>query len=292
MLEGIIVKGVGGFYYVKTEEGVFECRARGLFREENLIPLVGDKVKIQISPEDNTGYIKEIASRKSQLLRPPVANITQVIIVMSIKDPSINLWLLDRFLVMAEFEGLDIHICLNKVDLEKEDKIMEINNIYNKAGYDIINTSIMENKGIEELKNKLKDNITVFAGPSGVGKSSLLNKIHPGLNLKTGDISKKTTRGKHTTRHVELMDLDINSYILDSPGFSSLDLDFIEREEDLASYFMEIKKHSDKCKFISCVHHNEPDCEVKRQLEKGNISNSRYENYLSFLDEIKNIRRY
>lgn len=292
MLEGIIIKGVRGFYYVKTEEGVFECRARGLFREENLIPLVGDRVKIQISPEDNTGYIKEIASRKSQLLRPSVANITQVIIVMSIKNPNINLWLLDRFLVMAEYEGLDVHICLNKVDLEREDKIIEINNIYRGAGYDIINTSIIENKGIEELREKLKDNITVFAGPSGVGKSSLLNKIHPGLNLKTGDISKKTTRGKHTTRHVELIDLDFNSYVLDSPGFSSLDLDFIQREEDLANYFIDIEKHSDKCKFISCIHYKEPACEVKKQLEEGNISNSRYENYLSFLDEIKSKRRY
>ncbi|NMB07195.1 MAG: ribosome small subunit-dependent GTPase A [Tissierellia bacterium] len=292
MLEGIIVKGIGGFYYVKTENGIFECRARGLFREENLVPLVGDRVKIRISPEDNTGYIKEIKPRESQLLRPPVANITQTIIIMSIKEPNINLWLLDRFLVMAEFEGLNIHVCINKVDLERGDKVKEINNIYSKAGYSIINTSIIDNKGIDELREKLKNNITVFAGPSGVGKSSLLNKIHPGLNLKTGDISRKTTRGKHTTRHVELIEIDSNSYVLDSPGFSSLDLSFIEREEDLGFYFKEIKEYSGDCKFISCVHYKEPDCEVKRQLEKGNISNSRYENYLNFLDEIKSIRRY
>lgn len=292
MLEGIIVKGIGGFYYVKTENGIFECRARGLFREENLVPLVGDRVKIRISPEDNTGYIKEIKPRESQLLRPPVANITQTIIIMSIKEPNINLWLLDRFLVMAEFEGLNIHVCINKVDLERGDKVKEINNIYSKAGYSIINTSIIDNKGIDELREKLKNNITVFAGPSGVGKSSLLNKIHPGLNLKTGDISRKTTRGKHTTRHVELIEIDSNSYVLDSPGFSSLDLSFIEREEELGFYFKEIKEYSGDCKFISCVHYKEPDCEVKRQLEKGNISNSRYENYLNFLDEIKSIRRY
>lgn len=292
MLEGIIVKGIGGFYYVKTENGILECRARGLFREENLVPLVGDRVKIRISPEDNTGYIKEIKPRESQLLRPPVANITQTIIIMSIKEPNINLWLLDRFLVMAEFEGLNIHVCINKVDLERGDKVKEINNIYSKAGYSIINTSIIDNKGIDELREKLKNNITVFAGPSGVGKSSLLNKIHPGLNLKTGDISRKTTRGKHTTRHVELIEIDSNSYVLDSPGFSSLDLSFIEREEDLGFYFKEIKEYSGDCKFISCVHYKEPDCEVKRQLEKGNISNSRYENYLNFLDEIKSIRRY
>ncbi len=170
---------------------------------------------------------------------------------------------------------------------------MEINNIYSDVGYDIINTSIIDNSGIGELRDKLKDNITVFAGPSGVGKSSLLNEIYPGLDLKTGDISKKTTRGgKHTTRHVELIDLDYNSYVLDSPGFSSLDLDFIEREEDLGDYFIEMAKHKGKCKFISCVHFKEPDCEIKRQLEKGNIASSRYDNYINFLEEIKNIRRY
>ncbi len=292
MLEGIIVKGVGGFYYVQTKEGIFECKARGLFREENIIPLVGDKVKIQISKEDNTGYIKEIKPRRSQLLRPPVANITQVIIVMSVKEPDINFWLLDRFLVMAEFENLNIHICLNKIDLESEEKIQAINDIYSSAGYHIINTSTTKNIGIEELREQLKNNITVFAGPSGVGKSSLLNKIHPGLDLKTGEVSKKTTRGKHTTRHVELLDLDSSSYVLDSPGFSSLDLDFIENKNQLAIGFKEIQKYEDKCKFISCLHDREPDCEVKRQLENGNISISRYENYLSFLEEIKNIRRY
>ena len=292
MLEGIIVKGVGGFYYVQTNEGIFECRARGLFREENITPLVGDNVKIQISKEDNTGYIKEIKPRKSQLLRPPVANITQVLIVMSVKKPDINFWLLDRFLVMAEFENLNIHICLNKIDLAHEEKIQMINDIYTSAGYHIINTSTTKDIGIEELREQLKNNITVFAGPSGVGKSSILNKIHPELDLKTGEVSKKTTRGKHTTRHVELLDLGSNSYVLDSPGFSSLDLNFIENETQLSVGFKEIQKHEGDCKFISCLHHKEPDCEIKRQLEMGNIANSRYENYLSFLEEIKNIRRY
>lgn len=292
MLEGIIVKGVSGFYYVKTKEGVFECRARGLFREENVIPLIGDRVRIQVSEEDNTGYIKEIKPRKSQLLRPAVANITQAVIVMSIKEPDINLWLLDRFLLMAEFEKLNVYICLNKIDIGESDKINEINTIYNKAGYNIINTSTINNEGITTLKEKLNNNITVFAGPSGVGKSSLLNEIHPKLDLKTGEVSRKTTRGKHTTRHVELIDLGSNSYVLDTPGFSSLSLDFIERETELATGFKEIEKHKDKCKFISCLHDKEPGCEVKTQLEEGNISNSRYENYLSFLEEVKNIRRY
>jgi ribosome biogenesis GTPase len=292
MLEGIIIKGIGGFYYVETEEGIYQCRARGLFREKSLVPLIGDKVVMRINEEDNTGYIEEIFDRKSQLTRPPVANVTQAVIVMSIKNPDINCWLLDRFLVMAEYEGLNVHICLNKIDLGTEEEISLIDDIYSKAGYDLIKTSTKTNEGILELKNVLEDNITVFAGPSGVGKSSLLNKIDPKLELVTGEVSKKTTRGKHTTRHVELIDLNLNSYVLDTPGFSSLNLNFIESDIELARYFKEIFKFSDRCKFISCLHHKEPGCEVKRQVEEGNISSIRYENYLYFLDEIKNIRRY
>ena len=292
MLEGVIIKGIGGFYYVKTREDIYECRARGIFREENITPLIGDKVLIRLSEEDNTGYIEKIFDRKSQLIRPPVANITQAIIVMSIKKPNINCWLLDRFLVMAEHENLNVKICLNKIDLGNEKEINTVNSIYSKAGYNIIKTSTKTNEGILELKNILKDNITVFAGPSGVGKSSLLNKIDPRLDLITGEVSKKTTRGKHTTRHVELIDLDSNSFVLDTPGFSSLNLDFIESEIELSKYFREIKEFRDKCKFISCLHYKEPGCEVKRQVEEGNISNIRYENYLHFLEEIKNIRRY
>ena len=292
MLEGIIIKGIGGFYYVETEKGIYECRARGLFREEKIIPLIGDRVLIRISEEDNTGYIEKIYNRKSQLTRPPVANVTQAIIVMSIKNPDINFWLLDRFLVMAEYENLNVEICINKIDLDDKEEISLIENIYSKAGYSIIKTSTKTNEGILELKALLKDNITVFAGPSGVGKSSLLNKIDTKLKLATGEVSKKTTRGKHTTRHVELIELDSDSYVLDTPGFSSLSLDFIKSDVELAKYFKEIYKYSDKCKFISCLHHKEPGCEVKRQVDEGNISNTRYGNYLYFLNEIKNIRRY
>ena len=292
MLNGIIIKGIGGFYYVKTTEGVYECRARGLFREEKITPLIGDKVLIRISEEDNTGYIEKIYNRESQLTRPPVANVTQAIIVMSIRDPNINCWLLDRFLVMAEYENLNVEICLNKVDLGDEEEISLIDSIYSRANYHVIKTSTRTNEGILELRKILEDNITVFAGPSGVGKSSLLNKIDSKLKLATGEISKKTTRGKHTTRHVELMDLNSNSYVLDTPGFSSLNLDFIKSDVELAKYFKEIYKYNDKCKFVGCLHHKEPECEVKNQVEKGNISNIRYENYLNFLEEIKNIRRY
>lgn len=291
MVEGIIVKGVGGFYYVKTKNDIIECRARGLFREENLKPLIGDRVIIRISNEDNTGYIEEILPRKTQLIRPPVANVTQVIIVMSIKKPDINLWLLDRFIIMAEKENLNILICINKVDLDPA-KAKELIDIYKHVGYNIIGASTKENIGIKELRQHLNNNISVFAGPSGVGKSSLLNAINHDFQLKTGDVSAKTKRGKHTTRHVELLELDKDTYVLDTPGFGSLNLDFIEDEIELRDYFVEVRKYSQDCKFTSCLHENEPECEVKRQVELGNIPESRYYSYLEFLKEIRDNRRY
>lgn len=292
MIEGIITKGVGGFYYVKTESDIIECRARGIFREQNITPLVGDKVLIRINPEDNTGYIEEVYERKTYLVRPPVANVTQAIIVMSLKEPAFNLWLLDRFLVMAEYNRLNIHICINKADLAKQDDINSIMGMYDNAGYNILKTSTKTMEGIEELNNILANQITVFAGPSGVGKSSLLNKINPGLKLKSGEVSKKTNRGKHTTRHVELFELGPNSFVLDTPGFSSLSLDFIEDPIELSFYFKEINKYKYDCKFNGCLHYKEPDCEVKRQVQEGNISSQRYDNYIQFLEEIINNRRF
>lgn len=291
MIDGLILKGIGGFYYVDTGEEIVECRARGNFREEGITPLIGDKVKIRINKEDNTGYIEEIYKRSTKLIRPPVANVTQAIIVMSIKKPKINSWLLDRFLMMAEAEGLNITICINKVDLDLESAI-KIKEIYTNIGYKVIMTSIKTELGIDELKMSLNNNISVFAGPSGVGKSSLLNFINPEYKLKTGEISEKNKRGKHTTRHTELLHLKDNSYVLDSPGFSSLDINFIEYNTQLGDYFIEIKEHAKKCKFINCLHLSEPGCEVKKQVEVGEISQERYENYLLFLEEVKNNRRY
>lgn len=291
MLKGIIIKGVGGFYYVKTSEGIIESRARGLFRDENITPLVGDKVNIRISEEDKTGYIDEIYPRTTQLLRPPVANVSQAVIVMSIKNPDINTWLLDKFLLMAEYEKLNVIICFNKSDLSEE-KTLSLSEVYKTAGYKVIISSVVESIGIEELRNSLDDNITVFAGPSGAGKSSLLNAINPILKLETGDISNKSKRGKHTTRHVELINLKEDSYVLDTPGFSSLHLDFIEDEVELREYFREIDKIGKECRFISCLHDQEPDCAVKRNVDTGNINKDRYDNYLLLLKEIKSNRRY
>lgn len=291
MVDGIIIKGIGGFYYVKTEDRVIESRARGIFREEKKTPLIGDRVRVRISDEDNSGYVEEIYERTSQLTRPPVANITQAIIVMSIKEPDINTWLLDRFLMMAEYEDLEIIICLNKVDLDSVGA-SKLKEIYELAGYKVIETSTIYEDGIDKLKNVLKHNISVFAGPSGVGKSSLLNLVSPGFNLETGDVSNKTKRGKHTTRHVELLELDCDSFVLDSPGFSSLNVDFIQEDYQIKDYFKEISKYGEGCRFKSCLHDNEPNCEVKTKVEEGIISRERYENYILFLKEIKNIRRY
>lgn len=291
MLNGRIIKGVGGLYSVKTSEGIIQSRARGTFRMDEITPLIGDIVNIKISKEDNMGYILNIEERKTQLLRPPVANITQAIVVMSVKDPVINTWLLDKFLLMSEYENLNTVICLNKFDLDEETAYY-LKDIYEKAGYQVIITSVILDIGVDDVKEHLKDNISVFAGPSGVGKSSLLNKIHKGFKLETGDISNKNKRGKHTTRHIELLELDDDSFVLDSPGFSSLDLDFIKDETEVRNYFKEIFDYGKSCKFLSCLHNKEPGCAVKNAVENDNINKKRYENYLLLLEEVKKIRRY
>lgn len=292
MLEGIIVKGIGGFYYVKVNNDVYECRARGLFRKKSMKPLVGDKVKIEVTDEDKkTGYVMELFDRETELIRPPVANVNQAVIVFSIKQPDPNLWLLDRFLILAESQDLDIYICINKIDLASVEELGKINTIYSNAGYKVINTTVKKGLGIDELQSVLKDKITVFAGPSGVGKSTLLNSIQKGLNLKVGDISKKTNRGKHTTRWAELLELDMGGWVVDTAGFSSLDLSFIQ-EEDLELYFNEIYEKSHLCRFNGCKHYKEPDCAIKNSLENGEISKTRYDSYINFLQEIKNNRRY
>lgn len=290
MEEGIIIKGVGGLYSVKTDEKIYPCKARGLFRKQNITPLIGDKVIID-EIDENSGYIIEIKERESELIRPPVANVNQAIIVFAVKNPLPNLWLLDKFLILAEKEKLNIVICINKSDLASKEEIDDICKIYDKAGYQVINTSTENELGIKELREALKGKISVFSGPSGVGKSTILNMIQPNLELKTGEISKKNNRGKHTTRHTELLELENGGWVLDTPGFSSLDLTFIE-EEELGQYFKEMSELSDYCKFRGCRHDKEPKCAIKEAVENGEISEGRYNNYLSFLEELKNNRRY
>ena len=292
MKEGRLIKGIGGFYYVYIDGLIYECKARGIFRKKKITPSIGDFVKIDVIDEEKKlGVLEEILDRKNEMIRPPVSNIDQAFIVFSFINPDINTMLLDRFTVLAESKGLDIVICLNKTDLVKDEiLIKELKEIYKNSGYKIIMTSTKENNGLDEIKSLLHGKTSVFAGPSGVGKSSIL-KILTNRELETGDVSQKTGRGKHTTRHAELIRINGDGWVVDTPGFSSLDLGEIDSEE-LSDFFPEFREYMTECRFVSCSHVNEPDCMVKEALEEGKIALSRYENYKTFLKEIKESRRY
>ncbi len=291
MIEGRIIKGIGGFYYIETEKGLYECRARGIFRKNKITPLVGDFVKISVVDEDNKkGVVEEIQERKTELVRPPIANVNKALIVFAVKNPTPHLSLLDRFIVLAERENLEIVIILTKIDLDDDNTFEKIKNIYEPCGYKVIGVSNLENKNIDKVKEELKDNTVVFAGPSGVGKSSLLNQIDSNFQLKTGDVSDKIKRGKHTTRHAELFELKFGGMVADTPGFSSLTLDDIE-DIDLKDYFIEFEDYDDSKFGSRCIHQNEPNCAVKEAVENGEIPKERYESYIQLLNEIRQGKR-
>ena len=285
MLEGTVIKGYGGFYYVKDNQRfVWECKPRGRFKLEKQQILVGDRVQIQTLNE-KCGVVEKVLPRKTELVRPPVANIDRAIVVFALKSPEPDLNLLDRFILLAEAGKTEPVLCFNKADLLTIDVINPILEIYIKIGYQAIVTSTKTGEGLENLRDILKDHISVFAGPSGVGKSSLLNAVQPGLQLKTGDLSTKLQRGKHTTRHVELLEMDSGGYVTDTPGFSSLYLPQILKEE-LAAFFPEMDDYWDKCRFNGCIHNQEPDCAVKAAVASGDINKTRYEHYIGFLEEL------
>lgn len=291
MLNGQIIKGIGGFYYVDTENGLYECRARGIFRKQKVTPLVGDRVSISVVDEaTKTGVVEEIEKRDTELVRPPIANVDKALIVFAIKNPKPNLSLLDRFIVLAEKENLEIVIVLTKADLDDDNALDELKNIYEISGYKVIPVSNKIKLNIDKIKEELRENIVVFAGPSGVGKSSLLNEIDENFKLQTGEVSDKIKRGKHTTRHAELLKLECGGMVADTPGFSSLTLDDIG-ETELKGYFIEFDEFDD-CRFGSrCVHENEPSCAVKEAVENGEISRQRYKSYIQLLNEIKQGKR-
>lgn len=281
--EGILLKGVGGFYFVKSNGEVYQCRLRGRFRKEEKEILPGDRVKLQeVAP--GQGVIEDVLPRKTKLERPSVANVDQVVIVMSLEEPPPDLELLDRLLVLSLASGTDPIICWNKADLARKD-FMHLPSLYESLGYRVLVTSAKTGEGIEALRKALEGHISTFAGPSGVGKSSLLNAIQPGLNLKTGEVSKKLGRGRHTTRQVELLLLDGGGMVADTPGFSRLYLPEMKREE-LAGYFLEMEPLRAKCRFHSCLHRAEPGCKVREAVEEGLIPRHRYEHYLKFLAEV------
>lgn len=291
--EGIITKGIAGFYYVKYNNVIIECKARGKLRNENITPLVGDYVLFNINKTTGKGVIEDIINRRVKLTRPLVANVEQAIIIFASKNPKPDLQFLDKLLIMGEYHGLDLSICINKIDLDDSNISESIKEIYKNTKYKIILCSTKNKVGIDKIQDSLKNKITVFAGPSGVGKSSILNSVQKGLKLKTGDISEKIKRGKHTTRHTELLELDFGGWVVDTPGFTSLDIDFIE-SQDLQNFFPEFNAFISQCKFSDCIHVDEPKCEVKKAVKNGLISENRYSNYVTFLKQIlqsKN-RRY
>lgn len=286
MPEGKIVKALSGFYYVLHNEQLIQCRGRGVFRKNKITPLVGDDVIFQAENELE-GYILEIKERKNELVRPPIANVDQAILVFSAVEPDFSTVLLDRFLVLVEFNHIQPIICITKLDITTREQHQEIERYaeqYRAGGYLVLTSSETE-KGIKQLQPYLEKKISVFAGQSGVGKSSLLNTLRPDLDLKTNDISSHLGRGKHTTRHVELIHVG-NGLVADTPGFSSLEFSNIEAE-DLTFCFPELQKASDHCKFRGCLHLKEPKCGVKEAVETGEIPAYRYEHYIDFLQEIK-----
>lgn len=288
-MQGKIIKGIAGFYYVHVvHSGIYECKAKGVFRNKKIKPLVGDNVEIEILDEGNRiGNIINIYDRENELIRPAVSNISQALVVFAIANPMPNLNLLDRLLVMMERNEIDTIICFNKIDLVDEEEILKLRDIYVKAGYHVMFTSTKENMGIEEVLRVIDGKTTAFAGPSGVGKSSLLNALIPEANSQTGEISEKIKRGKHTTRHTEIFNVSDDTYLMDTPGFSSLYVNDFEKEE-LKNYFREFIEYNNGCRFTGCVHVNEPDCLVKEAVENGGINRSRYDNYILMYEEIKN----
>ncbi|MCQ6274048.1 ribosome small subunit-dependent GTPase A [Bacillus sp. V3B] len=288
MPEGKIIKALSGFYYVLSDDQLVQCRGRGVFRKNKITPLVGDEVVFQA--ENNTeGYILEVKDRKNELVRPPIANVDQAILVFSAVEPDFSTALLDRFLVLIEYNRIRPLICITKMDLTNEDEksqIQQFANDYRGIGYDVLLTSSETEQGIQELLPFLNREISVFAGQSGVGKSSLLNVLRPDLSIQTNEISNHLGRGKHTTRHVELIHVG-GGLVADTPGFSSLEFTDIELEE-LNFCFKDIQKISEDCKFRGCLHVSEPKCAVKKSLENGELPSYRYKHYKEFLEEIKN----
>lgn len=292
MINGIIMRGVGGNYYVDIGSEIIECRARGLFRLKNIKPLVGDKVLIRLTDEDeHSGYIEEINERFNEIKRPAVANVEQLLIFFALTNPEPSFLLLDKLLIAAEINNLKPVICFNKSDLSDEYKKKEVNDILKNTDYKVIFTSKNDPNSIEELKDVLKDKLSVFSGPSGVGKSSIMNAVQPDFLLKTGEISDKLKRGKHTTRHAEIYKLSFGGYVVDTPGFSSFELEGIN-EYELKEYYPEIKKLDIGCRFADCLHYKEPDCVVKDGVEDGFISETRYLNYVRLLEQIRKTKIY
>lgn len=290
---GRILKGIGGFYYVREENSgiVYECKPRGIFRKDSITPLPGDKVEFSILDEQGRiGNIDQILPRFSELVRPSIANVDQMVIVVSTKAPSTDFMLLDKLLITAEKKNLHVIICINKIDLGG-DVANNINKIYSPIGYDCIKISSVLNVGYDILKEKLNGHISCLAGQSGVGKSTILNHIMSSWVMETGSVSNKIERGKHTTRHAEILELKSGGYVADTPGFSSFELEDI-RYDELENYYPEFRKYLNTCKFTFCSHITEPKCQIREAVGIGEINNDRFQRYTQIYNTLKDKPQY
>ena len=287
-MTGKIIKGIAGFYYIYAEnDEIYECKAKGIFRKDKQKPLVGDNVEIEVLDEqEKEGSVTAILPRKNSLIRPAVANVDQAFVIFAMESPKPNFMLLDRFLIMMEKENVPAVICFNKKDLAKQEELEFLYETYKSCGYDVIFSSTFNGEGLDEIHEILKGKTTVVAGPSGVGKSSITNALQENVQMETGEISKKLKRGKHTTRHSQVIPVGHDTYLMDTPGFSSLFVERMEKEE-LRFHYPEFVEYEGKCRFQGCVHVHEPECAVKQAVEEGKIHRQRYENYVSFYEELK-----
>ena len=290
-MEGLIIKGIGGFYYVDTGSEIIEAKGRGIFKKDGITLAVGDKVELEIIDDaEKKGVINSIYPRKNQFIRPPIANVDTFVVVFAASKPKPNLVLVDKFLVMAEMHGVEAVICINKSDLVSPEVLAEYRAIYGNI-YPVIAVSARTGEGMDELKRAVSGKTAALAGPSGVGKSTIINALIPHANMETGSISEKTKRGKHTTRHVEIFRADGGGRIFDTPGFTSFEI--MEAEEDnLMHYYPDIDRYSANCYYDNCRHLKEPSCAVREALNEGKIHRLRYESYAANMEEIKNRRKY
>lgn len=292
-MQGKIIKGIAGFYYVYGEnEVLYECKAKGIFRKDNQKPLVGDNVEITVlNEQEREGNLTRILPRKNSLIRPAVANVDQAFVIFAMENPKPNFMLLDRFLIMMEKQDIPAVVCFNKKDLADSSELEFLYETYTGCGYRVILSSTFQGDGMDEIRQVLKGKTTVVAGPSGVGKSSITNALQENVKMETGEISKKLKRGKHTTRHSQVIPVGEDTYLMDTPGFSSLYLTDME-EQELKDYFPEFRKYEGQCRFQGCRHIHEPGCAVKEALENHKISSLRYEDYLGLYEELKEKRRF
>ncbi len=292
-MQGKIIKGIAGFYYIYAEDGnIYECKAKGIFRKDNFKPLVGDNVEITVlNEEEKEGSVTSILPRRNSLIRPAVANVDQAFLIFAMENPKPNFLLLDRFLIMMEQQEIPAVICFNKKDVGEKEEMEKLYEIYTGCGYRVVLSSTYEGEGMDEIHEILKGKTTVVAGPSGVGKSSITNCMQGEVQMETGEISKKLKRGKHTTRHSQVIPVEKNTFLVDTPGFSSLYLTDM-KEEELRDYFPEFVMYEPQCRFQGCMHIHEPGCAVKEALSEGKINQQRYDNYLALYEELKEKRRY